>query len=106
MTGLLEPEFEEVHRGSVEVRALFKISRLGTIAGCYVQDGRVHRNDKVRVMRNKKQIWEGKIGTLKRFKDDVKEVNAGYECGIGLEGFNDIEDGDILEIFALEEVKN
>ena len=57
------------------------------------------------VMRNKKQIWEGKIGTLKRFKDDVKEVNAGYECGIGLEGFNDIEDGDILEIFALEEVK-
>jgi len=106
MTGMLEPEFEEVHRGSVEVRALFKISRLGTIAGCYVQDGRVHRNDKVRLMRGKKQIWEGKISTLKRFKDDVKEVNAGYECGVGLEGFNGIEEGDILEIFALEEISN
>lgn len=104
MKGLLEPEFEEVRRGTVEVREIFKISRVGTIGGCYVQDGRVHRNDIVRVIRGKKQLWEGKIGTLKRFKDDVKEVNGGYECGVGLEGFNDIEEGDILEIYALEEI--
>jgi translation initiation factor IF-2 len=106
MTGMLEPEFEEVRRGTIEVRAIFKISRLGTIAGCYVQDGRIHRNDKVRLVRGKKQLWEGGVSTLKRFKDDVKEVNAGYECGIGLDGFNDIEEGDLLEIYALEEITN
>jgi translation initiation factor IF-2 len=105
MMGLLEPEFEEVRRGTVEVREIFKISRVGTIAGCYVQDGRVHRNDIVRLIRGKKQLWEGKIGTLKRFKDDVKEVAGGYECGVGLDGFNEIEEGDILEIYALEEIE-
>jgi len=104
MKGLKEPEFEEVHRGSVEVRAIFKISRIGTVAGSFVTDGRVMRNDSVRVHRGGKQIWSGPISTLKRFKDDVKEVAAGYECGIALDGFNELEEGDILEAFSMEEV--
>jgi translation initiation factor IF-2 len=104
MTGMLEPEFEEVHRGTVEVRNIFKISRIGTVAGCYVQSGRVRRSDKVRVMRGDEELWNGPIGTLKRFKDDVKEVNAGYECGIALDGFNDIAEDDRLEVYAIEEI--
>ncbi|TVQ91708.1 MAG: translation initiation factor IF-2 [Deltaproteobacteria bacterium] len=105
MKGMLEPEYEEVRKGSVEVRALFKISRIGTIAGCYVLDGKVGRNNKVRVLRDNQEIWGGSISTLKRFKDDVREVSAGYECGIALDGFNDLAEGDIFEVFAMEQVE-
>jgi translation initiation factor IF-2 len=105
MEGMVEPEVEEVRKGSVEVRALFKISRIGTVAGCYVLDGKVGRNSRVRVQRNGKQVWDGGISTLKRFKDDVREVSAGYECGVVLDGFHDLEEGDIFEVYALEQVK-
>jgi translation initiation factor IF-2 len=104
LKGLLAPVFESVKQGSVEVRALFKISKVGTVAGSYVLDGKVGRNHSVKVLRNGDQVWEGKISTLKRFKDDVREVSAGYECGIALEGFADLQVGDILESYSQEQV--
>jgi translation initiation factor IF-2 len=91
--------------GRVEVRQVFAISKIGSIAGSYVLDGKVERNALVRVKRQDKVIYEGKIGSLKRFKDDVKEVLAGYECGVGLDKFNELKSGDILEVYQLEEVK-
>jgi translation initiation factor IF-2 len=105
LEGMLEPIFEERPMGRVEVRQVFSISRIGTIAGSYVLDGKVERNSLVRVKRQDKVIHEGKIGSLKRFKDDVKEVQAGYECGVGLEKFNELQPGDILEVYQIEEVK-
>ena len=91
--------------GKAEVRMIIPVSRHGKIAGCYVLDGKIIRSAKVRLKRNNKELFAGSIGSLKRFKDDVKEVGAGYECGIGLEGFANIEEGDILECFELKEVK-
>ena len=105
LEGMLEPIFEERPMGRVEVRQVFSISKLGTIAGSYVLDGKVERNALVRVKRKDKVIYEGKIGSLKRFKDDVKEVQTGYECGVGLDKFNELQSGDILEVYHLEEVK-
>lgn len=105
MKGVLEPKFEETIQGRLEVRAVFKISGVGVIAGCYVLEGKVTRNSQVRVIRDGVIIFEGKVESLKRFKEDVKEVTAGYECGIGLEKFNDIKEGDILEVFVLKEVR-
>ncbi|RQD75384.1 MAG: translation initiation factor IF-2 [Candidatus Syntrophonatronum acetioxidans] len=105
MTGLLEPEYEEVTLGRAEVRQTFKVSRLGTIAGCYVIDGKITRDSGVRVIRDNVVIHEGKISSLKRFKDDVKEVAEGFECGLMIEKFNDIKEGDILESFIMQEVK-
>ncbi len=105
LEGMLEPIFEERPMGRVEVRQVFAISKIGTIAGSYVLDGKVERNALVRVKRQDKVIYEGKIGSLKRFKDDVKEVQAGYECGVGLDKFNALQSGDILEVYQLEEVK-
>jgi translation initiation factor IF-2 len=105
LEGMLEPIFEERPMGRVEVRQVFSISKLGTIAGSHVLDGKVERNALVRVKRKDKVIYEGKIGSLKRFKDDVKEVQAGYECGVGLDKFNELQAGDILEVYHLEEVK-
>jgi translation initiation factor IF-2 len=105
LEGMLEPIFEERPMGRVEVRQVFAISKIGTIAGSYVLDGKVERNALVRVRRQDKVIYEGKIGSLKRFKDDVKEVQAGYECGVGLDKFNELKSGDILEVYHLEEVK-
>ncbi|AEB10112.1 translation initiation factor IF-2 [Desulfobacca acetoxidans] len=105
LEGMLEPIFEERSLGRVEVRQVFTISKLGTIAGSYVLDGKVERNSLVRVKRNDAVIYEGKIASLKRFKDDVKEVQAGYECGIGLEKFNELHPGDIIEIYQMEEIK-
>jgi translation initiation factor IF-2 len=84
---------------------VFAITKIGTIAGSYVLDGKVERNSLVRVKRQDKVIYEGKIGSLKRFKDDVKEVQAGYECGVGLDKFNALQPGDILEVYHIEEVK-
>ncbi|MFS1518416.1 translation initiation factor IF-2 [Bacillus sp. SCS-151] len=104
MKGLLDPEFEEKVVGQVEVRQTFKVSRVGTIAGCYVTDGKVTRDSGIRLIRDGIVIFEGEIDTLKRFKDDVKEVSQGYECGITIEKFNDIKDGDIIEAYVMEEV--
>ena len=104
MKGLLDPVFKEVILGHVEVRQTFKVSSIGTIAGCYVQDGKVTNNSSVRVLRDGIVIHEGTIDTLKRFKDDAKEVASGYECGIGIKNFNDVKEGDIFELYADEEV--
>jgi translation initiation factor IF-2 len=105
MEGLLAPTLKEKHLGRVEVRDTFHVSRVGTIAGCYVIDGKIIRNSKVRLIRDNVVVWEGKLSSLKRFKDDVKEVLTGYECGIGLENYNDLKVGDVIESFEIEEVK-
>ena len=105
MKGLLEPEFKENIIGHAEVKQTFKIPKVGTVAGCFVSDGRVERNARVRVLRDGVVVYEGKIGSLKRYKEDVKEVPTGYECGVGIEGFNDIKEGDILEIYNIEQVQ-
>jgi translation initiation factor IF-2 len=95
----------EKELGKVEVRETFHVSKVGTIAGCYVTDGKVVRNANVRLIRDHVVVWEGKLASLKRFKDDVKEVQSGYECGLSLENYNDIKIGDIIEVFEMEEVK-
>lgn len=105
MKGMLAPTYEEKVLGHVEVRETFKVSSVGTIAGAYVTDGKATRNAGVRLLRDDKIIYEGKLGSLKRFKDDVKEVNAGYECGLSIENYNDIKVGDTLELFEMVEVK-
>jgi translation initiation factor IF-2 len=104
MAGLLDPEFKEAVIGSAEVRETFSVPKIGTIAGCYVIDGKVARNAKVRVLRDGVVIYTGQMGSLRRFKDDAKEVASGYECGIGIENFNDIKVGDVIEAFIMEEV--
>jgi len=105
MKGMLAPKYKEVVLGHAEIRQTFKVSGVGTIAGCYVQDGKMQRSEKVRIVRDSIVVHEGDLATLKRFKDDVKEVTKGYECGVGLENFNDIKVGDIVEAFVMEQVK-
>ncbi len=105
MAGLLEPTYVEEITGVAEVRATFKIPKVGIVAGCYVKEGVINRNNNVRVIRDGVVIYTGKIGSLKRFKEDVKEVPAGYECGLRIEGFQDIKVGDIIEAFEVKEVK-
>lgn len=105
LQGMLEPEVKERVIGRAEVRAVFKISKIGTVAGCYVLNGTISRaSDGVRVIRDNIVVYEGKISSLKRFKEDVREVQAGYECGVTIENFNDIKEGDILENYVLEKV--
>ena len=105
MKGMLAPTFKEVINGHAEVRQTIRVPNVGTIAGSYVQDGKITRTSQIRIIRDGVVIAEDKISSLRRFKDDVKEVAAGYECGVGLEKFNDIKEGDILEAFVMEEVK-
>ena len=105
MEGLLEPDYKEVVIGEVEVRDTFKVPDVGMIAGAYVTDGIVKRNAELRLLRDGKIIHEGEISSLKRFKDDVKEVREGYECGIGIEDYNDLKVGDVMEVYEYEEVK-
>lgn len=105
MNGMLDPEYEEVVTGSAEVRNLFKISKIGTIAGCYVTDGVINRDSLMRIIREGVVVYEGKTQSLRRFKDDVKEVKEGYECGIMIENFNDIKEGDIFEASIMKEIK-
>nr|WP_295930095.1 translation initiation factor IF-2 [uncultured Dyadobacter sp.] len=105
MTGMLAPTIEEIITGNIEIREVFKISRIGTIAGCYVTDGYVKRNNKIRVVRDGIVLFTGEIDSLKRYKDDVQEVRNGYECGLSVKNYNDIEIGDIIESFELREVK-
>ena len=104
MTGMLKPQTREVVIGEAEVRRIFKVSKVGTIAGSYVRNGRVTRDARVRVMRDSVQIYEGKLASLKRFKDDAREVAEGFECGIGIENFNDVKEGDVFEFYTTEEV--
>ena len=105
MKGMLEPKFKEVVLGHAEVRQVFKITGAGAVAGCYVQDGKIQRNAEVRVVRDGIVFHEGHLNTLKRFKDDVKEVASGYECGMSIENYNDIKENDVIECFVMEEVK-
>ena len=105
LSGMLAPEIKEVELGQAEVRNTFKVPKVGTIAGCYVTEGKITRNAKLRVVRDGVVILDGEIASLRRFKDDVKEVAAGYECGIGIDKFNDIKEGDVLEAYTFEEIK-
>jgi translation initiation factor IF-2 len=105
MEGMLSPDIVEKIVGQVEIREVFKISKVGTVAGCMVTDGKIERKNKVRVIRDGVVKHEGELGSLKRYKDDVKEVLKGFECGLQLDRFNDIEVGDYLEVYIQEEVK-
>ena len=91
--------------GHAEVRQVFRISRFGNVAGCYVTDGRIGRNDLVRLIRDSVVIYEGRIAGLRRIKDDVREVQSGFECGINIEGYNDVKEGDIIEAYEILEIK-
>ncbi|MCE1227721.1 MAG: translation initiation factor IF-2, partial [Geobacteraceae bacterium] len=104
MEGLLEPVFKEKYLGRAEIREIFSVPKVGNVAGCYIQDGKILRNAQVRLLRDNIVVFQGKLGTLRRFKDDVKEVATGYECGMGLENYNDIKVGDIIEAFEMEKV--
>ena len=104
MKGMLDPIFEEKVIGHAEIRQTYKASGVGTIAGSYVLDGTIQRNCKVRISREGEQIFEGELASLKRFKDDVKEVKTGFECGLVMDGFNDIKEGDIIEAYIMVEV--
>ena len=105
MIGMLEPEYREIILGQAEVRQTYKISNVGTIAGCYVLDGKIVRNAEVRVLRNGVVVFESVLSSLKRFKDDVKEVTSNYECGLSIDKFNDIKEGDIIEAFKMEAIE-
>ncbi|KNZ41654.1 translation initiation factor IF-2 [Acetobacterium bakii] len=105
MEGMLAPEYREKVLGNAEIREVFKIPSIGTIAGCYVTEGKINRNDDIRIIRDGIVVMEGKIASLKRFKDDVKEVNAGYEFGIGIEKYNDLKNGDIIEAYTMEAIE-
>ena len=104
MTGLLEPTFREVTAGRAEVRELFKVPKVGTIAGCHVIEGTIPRTAPVRLLRDNRVIHEGKLASLRRFKEDVSEVRTGFDCGIGLEKFQDFKPGDVIEAYVREEV--
>jgi translation initiation factor IF-2 len=105
MKGMLAPVFEEIILGQATVRQIFKVSKIGTIAGCMVTDGKFVRDCSVRLIRNGVVVYDGKLGSLKRFQNDVKEVAAGYECGLTIQNFNDLKEGDILEAYGQEEVE-
>ncbi|PWH19191.1 MAG: translation initiation factor IF-2, partial [Ardenticatenia bacterium] len=104
LKGKLEPTYREVVTGHAEVRAVFKLSRRGNVAGAYVLDGQIIRNSQARLLRNGEQVYDGTIASLRRFTEDVAEVNAGYECGIALENFQDYQVGDIIECYKKERV--
>jgi translation initiation factor IF-2 len=105
MEGMLAPETQEVIVGNAELREVFKISKVGTIAGCMVTDGYIKRQNPTRLIRDGIVLYSGKLSSLKRFKDDVGEVRSGFDCGIGIDGFNDLNVGDVLESFEIREVK-
>jgi translation initiation factor IF-2 len=105
MTGLLEPVFEEHIIGRAYIKEIFHIPKVGAVAGCQVSDGHVERNANVRLLRDDVVVFDGKIASLRRFKEDVKEVQSGYECGIGLENYHDVKPGDVFEVYQMEEVE-
>ena len=103
--GLLSPDIVEEDTGTAEVRELFRVPKVGVIAGCYVTEGEIHRDDKVRIVRNGTVIFDGKLGSMRRFKDDVKSVKQNYECGLGIEGYQDLKVGDFIEGYVVKEVE-
>ncbi len=105
MSGLLGPSIEEVSQGRAEIRQIFGVPKIGTVAGCYVTEGKIARAHHIRLLRDNKIVWEGRLASLRRFKDDVREVERGYECGMNLDGFNDIKPGDEIEAYTREEVE-
>jgi translation initiation factor IF-2 len=105
MMGMLDPVYEEKVLGQAEVRQIFKASKIGTIAGCYVTSGSIIRNADVRLIRDSIVVYEGKLSSLKRFQDDVREVKTGYECGMTIENYNDIKEGDVIEAYTMVKVK-
>jgi translation initiation factor IF-2 len=105
MEGMLAPEYKEVVAGRAEIRAVYKVPKVGNVAGCHVLEGKINRNSSIRLIRDNIVVHDGKIDSLKRFKDDAREVVEGFECGIGLEKYNDIKEGDIIEAYAMEEIK-
>ena len=105
MTGLLEPVFKENIIGRADIKEIFSVPKVGAIAGCYVTDGFIERNAHIRLLRDDVVVFDGKIASLRRFKDDVKEVPSGYECGVGLENYKDIKPGDVFEVYQVEEVQ-
>ena len=105
MTGLLDPKFQEVFQGRAEVRNTFKVPKVGVIAGCMVTEGVIPRTASVRLLRDNRVILEGKIASLRHFKNDVSEVRQGFECGIGIEKFQDIKVGDVIEAFKVEKLE-
>ena len=105
MKGMLAPEYHEVVTGQAEIRQVIKASKIVNIAGCYVTDGSIKRNSGIRLIRDGIVVYEGKLASLRRFKDDVKEVNSGFECGLNIENYNDIKEGDIIEGYVMEEVE-
>jgi translation initiation factor IF-2 len=102
LTGMLKPIEQEVILGHAEVKEIFKVSKVGTVAGCIVADGRIPRTAQMRVLRDNVVVFTGRLGSLKRFKDDASEVKEGTECGIGIENFNDVKPGDVLEAFEIQ----
>ena len=104
LKGLLGPDIQEVVHGTAEICQTFGVPKIGTIAGCFVSTGKIARSHQIRLLRQSKIVWEGRLGSLRRFKDDVREVSNGYECGMNLDGFNDIKVGDVIEAFSNEEV--
>jgi translation initiation factor IF-2 len=104
LSGMLKPEEREIELGRAEVRALFRVPRVGVVAGSYVVSGNITRNSRARVVRDGVVVYEGRIGSLRRFKDDVREVAEGFECGISIENFQDVHEGDIIESFEVREV--
>jgi translation initiation factor IF-2 len=104
LSGMLAPEKQEHELGSAEIREIFRVPRIGVIAGCYVTNGTIPRDARARLVRDGVVVYEGKIGSLRRFKDDVREVAAGYECGISIDGFQDVKEGDLIEAFEIREV--
>ena len=105
LAGMLDPEFKEEYQGRIEIKKVFKVSKVGNVAGCVVIDGKVKSDSNIRILRDNVVIYEGKLASLKRFKDDAKEVVAGQECGLGVENFNDIKEGDVVEAFEMVEIK-
>ena len=105
LEGMLSPELHEEGIGSLEIRQVFKVPKIGNVAGCYMLEGKVFRDSRVRLLREGVQIYDGELDSLKRFKDDVKEVDAGYECGLNLKGYSDIKVGDIIEAYRIVEKK-
>jgi translation initiation factor IF-2 len=106
MAGLLAPVYKEIYRGKAEIREVFRVSKVGAVAGCLVIDGNIPRDSQLRVLRDNVVVHTGKIGSLRRFKDDVSEVRSGMECGITIENFNDVKQGDVIEAFAMQRVAN
>jgi len=105
LSGMLDPEFKEVYLGRIEIKKVFKVSKIGNIAGCYVEDGKIYADSKIRILRNGVMIYDGELASLKRYQDDAKEVIVGQECGLNIKNFNDIKEGDIVEAYKIDEIQ-